>query len=111
MIAGLTGIAGSSDVGDGVVIAGGVGIADHRTIGSRATLGAGAGDSGRSGGRGWLGYPAGPRLATLREWASLRKLPEFLHRSSRTAGPATVAAPSSRYRFGLTRWFQRTMNA
>lgn len=87
VIAGLAGLCGSVVMGNWVVVAGMVGIGDHLTVGDGATVAARTGVT-RSvpAGETWLGYPAGPMQATLREWASLRRLPEFLRRSSRAAG-------------------------
>jgi UDP-3-O-[3-hydroxymyristoyl] glucosamine N-acyltransferase len=86
LVAGNTGIAGSATIGDGVVIGGAVGIADHVRIGDRATIGA------KSGvmkdippGETWLGYPADPAAETLRQWATIRKLPGLVRRMSRDA--------------------------
>ena len=78
VISGLTGIAGSTRVGDGCRIGGGVGIADHLVIGRGASLAA------RSGlmndvpeGATWGGFPAQDFRTALREFALIRKLPEW----------------------------------
>lgn len=79
LIAGLTGFGGSVVVGDGAQLAGAVAILDHVRIGKGAAVGA------RSGvmrdipdGQTHLGYPADEATATLRQWASVRKLPKSL---------------------------------
>lgn len=97
VIVGLTGIGGSTTVGDGVVIGGAVGIGDHRRIGDRATIGA------RSGvtkdvppGETWLGYPADPATEKLRQWATIRKLPDLVRRMSRDADGTQRSSQSPR---------------
>lgn len=74
MIAAFGGISGSVKIGDGVLMGGRVGIADHRTIGDGAQLAAGsavmhdvpAGET-------WAGYPAKPVRQWLRETAWLSR--------------------------------------
>ncbi len=75
VIAALTGIAGSVELGDFVAIGGCAGIADHLTIGAGAVLAA------RSGvtrdvpaGETWAGYPARPVAQWRREVASLARM-------------------------------------
>lgn len=74
-IAGHTGLSGSVTVGDGCLLGGRVGIADHVTIGSGVQIGAASGvmhdipDGER-----WLGVPAMPAKAAMRQMATLRKL-------------------------------------
>ena len=79
VIVALTGLGGSVVVGDGARLGGAVAVADHLRIGKGATVGA------RSGvirdvpdGQTHLGYPANNVTATLRQWASVRKLPKSL---------------------------------
>ncbi len=75
LIVSSTAIAGSAKLGDGVVVAGCVGIIDHGTIGAGATIGAGsivikdvaAGES-------VLGYPAGNGKEKMKEWIAIKKL-------------------------------------
>lgn len=78
VISGLTGIAGSCTVGDGAMIGGGCGIADHLHIGAGARLGA------RSGlmhdvpaGETWAGFPAKDIRQAMKEFAVIRKLPDW----------------------------------
>lgn len=75
VLAGLSGLSGSVEVGDWVRIGGGVGISDHVRVGDGASIGA------RSGvmkdippGEMHLGTPAAPRTEALRQWAAVRKL-------------------------------------
>ncbi len=75
LIAGLSGLSGSVVVEDNVVMGGGVGLADHRTVGAGAQLAA------RSGlmhdvpaGEVWGGFPAQALGTFMREVATLRKL-------------------------------------
>ena len=84
VIAGCTGLSGSVKIGDGAQIGGGVGITDHVTVGPGAKIGA------RSfvmrdvpAGAVSLGHPADESQSTLRQWASVRKLPELLRRLSK----------------------------
>ncbi len=78
VISGLTGIAGSCTVGDGAMIGGGCGIADHLRIGAGARLAA------RSGlmhdvpdGETWAGFPAHDIRQAMKEFALIRKLPDW----------------------------------
>jgi UDP-3-O-[3-hydroxymyristoyl] glucosamine N-acyltransferase len=75
LIAGQTGISGSSEVGDFVMMGGQVGLADHITVGSGAMLGAKAGvmTDVPAGGR-WVGAPAEPIRDFMKGVAVLRKL-------------------------------------
>jgi UDP-3-O-[3-hydroxymyristoyl] glucosamine N-acyltransferase len=79
VIAGCTGIGGSVTIGDGVQIGGAVGLSDHVKIGPGARV---AGGSivyhDVPAGATWLGVPAGDAGAVKRQWAALRRLPEFL---------------------------------
>ncbi|MCZ6445046.1 MAG: UDP-3-O-(3-hydroxymyristoyl)glucosamine N-acyltransferase [Planctomycetota bacterium] len=83
VIAGLAGLSGSVIVGDGVRIGGAVGISEHVRIGDRATIAAQsgvmrdipAGDT-------YLGSPADEVQQKLRQFASIRKLPDWMHRVS-----------------------------
>ena len=73
-IAAFAGISGSTDVGDGVVMGGRVGVGDHRTIGARAVLaGAAAVFQDVPEGETWSGYPAKPIRKWLREVAWLNR--------------------------------------
>jgi UDP-3-O-[3-hydroxymyristoyl] glucosamine N-acyltransferase len=89
VIAGNAGLAGSVTLGDGVVMGGGGGVREHLTIGSGARIGAltlvTKNVPPRSA---WLGIPADEAQATLRQWASVRKLPSLL----RHLASARVAA-------------------
>ncbi len=79
VIVALTALGGSVVVGDGARLAGAVGIADHLRIGKGATVGAGSGVvRDVPDGQTHLGYPANDATATLRQWASIRKLPKSL---------------------------------
>ena len=75
LIAGQTGISGSSEVRDFVMIGGQVGLADHITVGAGAMLGAKAGvmTDVPAGGR-WVGSPAQPIRDFMKGVALLRKL-------------------------------------
>jgi UDP-3-O-[3-hydroxymyristoyl] glucosamine N-acyltransferase len=75
LIAGQTGISGSSQVGDFVMMGGQVGVADHINVGAGAQLGAQSGymHDVPAGGR-WLGTPAQPARDFLKGVAALRHL-------------------------------------
>ena len=71
LIAGQTGIAGSTTVGDRVVIGGAAGVADHVEIGHDVRIAGGAGvTKSVPAGETWGGYPAQP----LRRWVRERYL-------------------------------------
>jgi len=78
------GVAGSSRIEDGAVLAGQVGVGGHVTIGARARL---AGQAGVFGdvpaGETWSGYPARPHRESLRASAALQRLPGLLRRIER----------------------------
>jgi UDP-3-O-[3-hydroxymyristoyl] glucosamine N-acyltransferase len=75
LIAGQTGISGSSQVGDFVMMGGQVGLADHITVGSGAMLGAKAGVmSDVPAGARWVGSPAEPVRDFMKGVAALRRL-------------------------------------
>jgi UDP-3-O-[3-hydroxymyristoyl] glucosamine N-acyltransferase len=75
LIAGQTGISGSSQVGDFVMMGGQVGLADHVTVGSGAMLGAQSGYmSDVPAGERWIGSPAQPVRDFMKSVALLRKL-------------------------------------
>jgi UDP-3-O-[3-hydroxymyristoyl] glucosamine N-acyltransferase len=78
------GMAGSTRVGDGVIIAGQVGIGGHLEIGDKARIGAQAGVFGDvPGGATWSGYPARPHRESLRASAALFKLAGMIKRLER----------------------------
>ena len=73
------GIAGSTTLGAGVVLAGASAVRDHLNIGAGAIVSAvsGVSDDVEPGGH-VAGVPAVPRVQWLREQASLRRLPELI---------------------------------
>lgn len=78
-ISGHTGVAGSTIIEDGVQIGGGANIRDHITIGAKARVGGASGVAADvAAGMTVMGYPADDIQACLRQWASVRKLPEVL---------------------------------
>ncbi|MCU0883250.1 MAG: UDP-3-O-(3-hydroxymyristoyl)glucosamine N-acyltransferase, partial [Hyphomonadaceae bacterium] len=75
IVAGFSGISGSTVVEDFVVMGGRVGLADHLVIGTGAQLAAGSGViHDVPAGETWGGYPAKPRRDWVRELASLKRL-------------------------------------
>ena len=75
IIAGQTGLAGSTIVEDDVMLGGQVGIADHVTVGARAKVAAKSGVIGDvAEGEIVAGYPAVPRTKWLRAMAWLARL-------------------------------------
>ena len=73
------GIAGSTTIGDGCVLAGQAGLGGHISIGAGARI---AGQSGVFGnvpaGETWSGYPARPHRESLRATGALFKLSEMI---------------------------------
>lgn len=68
LIAGQTGIAGSTTIGDRVIIGGAAGIADHVEVGDDARIAGGAGvTKSVPAGDTWGGYPAQPVRRWIRE--------------------------------------------
>jgi UDP-3-O-[3-hydroxymyristoyl] glucosamine N-acyltransferase len=77
LVMATTGIAGSCHIGNDVVIAGGVGIADHAEIGNAAVLSAKCvvfGPGTVAAGAVVGGYPARPHRAFLRAQAAMYRL-------------------------------------
>jgi UDP-3-O-[3-hydroxymyristoyl] glucosamine N-acyltransferase len=90
LIAGQSGLGGSTTLGDGVIFAGAVGVVDHISVGAGAKIGA------RSlvtrdvpAGASWLGSPAEDGRTTLRQWASIRRLPDLIRRMGSAEGAST----------------------
>ena len=78
MLAGQTGLAGSTVIGDGALLGGQVGTADHVQIGAGARLGAGSGvHRDIEAHEVMLGRPAKPIRQTRRIWALLSHLPDL----------------------------------
>jgi UDP-3-O-[3-hydroxymyristoyl] glucosamine N-acyltransferase len=81
LLAGQTGIAGSTRIGMGVVCGGQVGIVGHLDIGDGARLGAQSGVVGDiPAGETWTGYPAVSHGEWLRDSTALRRLPDLIKR-------------------------------
>lgn len=73
-IAAFGGISGSTQIGEGVIMGGRVGVGDHRTIGAGATIGGGSAVlTDVPAGETWTGYPARPLRKWLREAAWLSR--------------------------------------
>lgn len=78
------GVAGSSHIEDGAVLAGQVGIAGHLTVGAGARLAAQAGVIGDvPPGETWSGYPARPHRESLKASAALFRLSAMMKRLER----------------------------
>jgi UDP-3-O-[3-hydroxymyristoyl] glucosamine N-acyltransferase len=78
------GIAGSTRVEDGAILAGQVGVGGHINIGAGARLGAQAGVIGDiPAGETWSGYPARPHREAMRASAALLKLAGMIKRLER----------------------------
>jgi|CXWL01.1.fsa_nt_gi UDP-3-O-[3-hydroxymyristoyl] glucosamine N-acyltransferase len=80
IICGNSGLAGSVTLEDGVILSGGVGVADNRTIGAGARVGAYAGvlTEDIPAGESWIGMPAAPGRDMIRNWITIRTLSETL---------------------------------
>lgn len=75
------GIAGSSQLGNYVTVAGQVGIAGHLKMGDRATVAAQSGVMNDIGvGEKWFGTPAQPDRQMKRQLIAAQQLPELLRR-------------------------------
>ena len=75
LIMAQVGIAGSTHIEDGAILAGQVGLAGHLTVGKGARVGAQAGVFGDvPAGETWSGYPARPHKEALRAQAALFRL-------------------------------------
>ena len=78
------GVAGTTEIGNGVILAGQVVPAGHMTIGDRAQVGAQSGVmSSIPAGQTYFGYPAMPQREAFKLQAILRKLPE-MHKEFRS---------------------------
>ncbi|KJU85461.1 UDP-3-O-(3-hydroxymyristoyl) glucosamine N-acyltransferase [Candidatus Magnetobacterium bavaricum] len=80
LIIAQTGIAGSSKIGDYVVLAGQVGVADHTTIESGTQIGAQSGVMGTVKKGAYMGSPAMPHMQFKRSYLLLKRLPEIHER-------------------------------
>jgi UDP-3-O-[3-hydroxymyristoyl] glucosamine N-acyltransferase len=81
LIVSLTGISGSTHLGDFVVAAGQVGIGGHVTIGAKATLTARTGVTASiAGDEIYAGKPAHPLRDEMKLQAHLRRLPKLIER-------------------------------
>ncbi len=79
VIAGKTGVAGSTIIEDGVTIGGGCNIADHLMIGRGATLAGGSQlMNSIPAGEIWAGSPAQNHRVALKEHVAIRNLPEVM---------------------------------
>ncbi|MGE3106787.1 MAG: UDP-3-O-(3-hydroxymyristoyl)glucosamine N-acyltransferase [Phycisphaerales bacterium] len=84
IICGMTGVAGSVIMEDGVTVAGHVGIADGLRVGRGAKIAAKAGVlTDVPAGETWFGTPAGPHKDQMRSFAALRKLSDHLRKLKR----------------------------
>ena len=84
VIVAMTGLSGSVTVGDGVQMGGRVSVTDHVHIGNGVRVGAGAGViRDIPDGKTVLGIPAVDATETLRQWAAVRKLPDWMKQISR----------------------------
>lgn len=78
------GVAGSSRIEDGVMLAGQVGVAGHLTIGARAIITAQSGVlKSVPPGETWGGFPSRSQRETLRGYAAVNKLPDLMKRLER----------------------------
>ncbi len=79
IICGMSGVAGSCDIGSFVLIGGGCGVPDHVTIGDRASLAARTSPIGDlAGGESYGGIPALPARAWRRQLVAIRDLPDLV---------------------------------
>jgi len=84
VMAGQSGLAGSVTLGDGVIMGGGARVKDHVIVGDGAKLGANAGViSDVAPGKTLLGFPANDYRQTLRLWAALKQLPDFIKQTKK----------------------------
>jgi UDP-3-O-[3-hydroxymyristoyl] glucosamine N-acyltransferase len=91
VIAACTGVAGSVTMGDGVQVGGCAAIKDHVTIGSGARIGGGSGVIADVAPKQIvLGYPADDYKSAMRQWASIKKLPELLHTRQQADSASTA---------------------
>jgi UDP-3-O-[3-hydroxymyristoyl] glucosamine N-acyltransferase len=78
------GIAGSTRIGNGVILAGQAGIGGHLTIGDRVRIGGQGGVmSDVPDGETWSGYPARPHGESMRQYAALGRLSTLLRKIER----------------------------
>ncbi|HEY6106258.1 MAG TPA: UDP-3-O-(3-hydroxymyristoyl)glucosamine N-acyltransferase [Anaeromyxobacteraceae bacterium] len=81
LLAGQTGIAGSTRIGMGAVFGGQAGVIGHLDIGEGVKIGAQSGVLGdMPAGEAYTGYPAVPQAEWLRTVTAVRRLPELLKR-------------------------------
>ena len=79
VMAGQSGLAGSVTLGDGVIMGGRAIVSDHLSVGSGTKIGGNAGViSDIPPGKTVLGLPADDFHKTMRQWASLKQLPDLI---------------------------------
>jgi len=84
LMAAQVGVAGSVRIGDGVVMAGQVGVSGHVTVGDKVTLTAQTGViSDVPSGEMWGGFPSRPHRDSMKGYAAIARLPEFMKRVER----------------------------
>ena len=83
----MTGIAGSTKIGDRVTIAAQVGIRNHVEIGSDSIIASRTGITKSLGANSFVsGYPARPHRETLKIEAAIAQLPEIIQRLNQLEG-------------------------
>ncbi len=84
LITAQVGIAGSARIGNGVVMAGQTGVSGHVTVGDKVTLTAQTGViTDVPSGEVWGGFPSRPHRESMKGYAAIAKLPEFMKRVER----------------------------
>lgn len=84
LITAQVGIAGSARIGNGVVMAGQSGVSGHVTVGDKVTLTAQTGVlTDVPSGEVWGGFPSRPHRESLKGYAAIARLPEFMKRVER----------------------------
>lgn len=97
IIAGCTGIAGSSTIGDGTMIGGLTCVSDHVNIGRGVQLAGGSACiNDIPDGETWGGVPARPLKEAFREMAALRKLPDLMREIKRSQREADKEGSEAR---------------
>jgi len=99
LIVSQAGIAGSTKLGNYVILGGQVGLAGHLKIGNRVSVAAQSGVMHNiPDGEKWFGYPAQPDRQTKRQMIAVQQLPDLLRRVAELEKSLAAAAENLEFK-------------